>query len=259
MNQHPHSIRRAICYCGGMTFCVDRLLFSGTALGFSVALAARRRSALASATPAGQLRARRGPHLRHPSGLGFQRRISRAAYARLQPTCGEIFLRTLHRKRVLTLGAGPCARLRPVCPEQIRRPNTEEIIMYRNSVSLIGFAGKDAEPRTTNNQTPYTVLSLATQSSYKDKKTGEYINRTEWHRVIGWGKLGEFALKIQKGAHLAVEGKLVSREFPDKKHNDVKHRIWEIRATSILKLDRAEKAPVDEQTDDVEATEEVPD
>ena len=122
--------------------------------------------------------------------------------------------------------------------------------MYRNSISLIGFAGKDAETRTTNNQKPYTVLSLATQSSYKDKGTGEYINRTEWHRVIIWGKLGEFAQKIQKGAHLAIDGELVSREFTDKKHKDVKHRIWEVRATSILKLDRAEKAGSEEQADD---------
>jgi single-strand DNA-binding protein len=122
--------------------------------------------------------------------------------------------------------------------------------MYRNSISLIGFAGKDAETRTTNNQKPYTVLSIATQSSYKDKGTGEYINRTEWHRVIVWGKLGEFAAKTQKGAHLAVDGELVSREFTDKKHKDVKHRIWEVRATSILKLDRAEKAGSEEQADD---------
>ena len=122
--------------------------------------------------------------------------------------------------------------------------------MYRNSISLIGFAGKDAETRTTNNQKPYTVLSIATQSSYKDKGTGEYINRTEWHRVIVWGKLGEFAAKIQKGAHLAVDGELVSREFTDKKHKDIKHRIWEVRATSILKLDRAEKAGSEEQADD---------
>ena len=122
--------------------------------------------------------------------------------------------------------------------------------MYRNNISLIGFAGKDAEARTTNNQKPYTVLSVATQSSYKDKNTGEYVNRTEWHRVIVWGKLGEFAQKIQKGAHLAIDGELVSREFTDKKHKDVKHRIWEVRATSILKLDRAEKAGSEEQADD---------
>ena len=121
--------------------------------------------------------------------------------------------------------------------------------MYRNNISLIGFAGKDAEARATNNQKPYTVLSVATQSSYKDKNTGEYVSRTEWHRVIVWGKLGEFAKKIQKGSHLAIDGELMSREFTDKKHSDVKHRIWEVRATSILKLDRAEKSTPEEQAD----------
>jgi single-strand DNA-binding protein len=131
--------------------------------------------------------------------------------------------------------------------------------MYRNNVELIGFTGKDAEARTTSNkQKPYTVLSVATQTSYKDKQSGEYVNRTEWHRVIAWGKLGEFAQKIQKGTHLAVEGELQSREFADKKHKDVKHRIWEVRATSILKLDRAEKAAPEEQADADQAEEEVP-
>ena len=122
--------------------------------------------------------------------------------------------------------------------------------MYRNTVSLIGFTGKDAEAHFTNHQKPYAVLSLATQSSYKDKNNGEYVNRTEWHRVIVWGKLAEFARKIQKGAHLAVDGELVSREIADKKNKDVKRRVWEIRATSILKLDRAEKVGPDDAGDD---------
>jgi single-strand DNA-binding protein len=130
------------------------------------------------------------------------------------------------------------------------------MIMYRNNVSLIGFTGKNADVRTTANQKPYTVLSLATQSSYKDKKSGEYVNRTEWHRVIAWGKLGEFAQKIQKGTHLAIDGELLSREFADKTHQDVKHRIWEIRATSILKLDRAEKS--EENLDAEPVADEVP-
>ena len=128
--------------------------------------------------------------------------------------------------------------------------------MYRNTVSLIGFTGKDAEARTTANQNSYTVLSLATKSSFKDKKTGDYASRTEWHRVIVWGKLGEFARKIQKGAHLAIDGELISREFDDKKHNDVKHRIWEVRAISILKLDRAEKS--EENMDAEPLDDEVP-
>jgi single-strand DNA-binding protein len=123
-----------------------------------------------------------------------------------------------------------------------------------NHVSLIGFTGKAAETRTTHNQKPYTVLSLATQSSYKDKQTGEYVNHTEWHRIIAWGKLSDFAQKIQKGAHLAVDGALVS--YADKKHPESKVRIWEIRATSILKLDRAEKS--EENMDAEPVDEEVP-
>lgn len=128
--------------------------------------------------------------------------------------------------------------------------------MYRNHVSLIGFTGKDAETRTTQNQKPYTVLSLATQSSYKDKQTGEYVNRTEWHRIVAWGKLSDFAQKIPKGAHLAVDGALLS--YPDKKHPESKHRIVEIRATSILKLDRAAKSEENLDADPVDADEEVP-
>ena len=128
--------------------------------------------------------------------------------------------------------------------------------MYRNNVSLIGFTGKDAEAHATINQKSYTVLSVATQNSYKDKQSGEYVNRTEWHRILVWGKLGEFARTIQKGAHVAIEGELVSREFADKKHSDVKHRILEVRATSILKLDRAAKS--EEVPDSESVDEEVP-
>jgi single-strand DNA-binding protein len=50
-------------------------------------------------------------------------------------------------------------------------------------------------------------------------------------------------------ANCAPRKRLASREFADNKHKDVKHRIWEIRATSIMKLDRAEKAAAEEQAD----------
>lgn len=129
--------------------------------------------------------------------------------------------------------------------------------MYRNTISLIGFTGKDAKTGTTSGKNkPYTILSLATKSSYKDKESGEYIDRTEWHHIVVWGKLGEFAAKIQKGTHLAVDGELVSREVAHKKHRDVKYRLWQVRATSILKLDRAEKA--EENLDAEPVAEEAP-
>ena len=117
--------------------------------------------------------------------------------------------------------------------------------MYQNRITLIGFLGQDATTRTANNAS-FTVLSLATKSSYKDKKTGEYNGHTEWHRCIVWGKLTEYATTLKKGAHLAVEGELRSRETTDKKTN-AKQRVWEVRVSSILKLDRAEKVNPEEQ------------
>ena len=128
--------------------------------------------------------------------------------------------------------------------------------MYLNRITLIGFLGSDAEVSTANNST-FTLLSLATKSSYKDKKTGEYVSHTEWHRAIVWGKLAEYAKTLTKGAHLQIEGELRSREYVDKNSNDLKRRVWEVRADSILKLDRAEKASADEATD-APVPEEVP-
>ena len=79
--------------------------------------------------------------------------------------------------------------------------------MYLNRITLIGFLGSDAEVRTANKST-LAVLSLATKSSYKDKKTGEYVSHTEWHRAIVWGKLAEYAKTLTKGSHLQIEGEL---------------------------------------------------
>ncbi|MGB6130381.1 MAG: single-stranded DNA-binding protein [Acidobacteriaceae bacterium] len=116
-----------------------------------------------------------------------------------------------------------------------------------NRITLIGYLGQDASAHTANNSS-FTVLSLATNSSYKDKKTGEYNGHTEWHRCIVWGKLSDYAKTLKKGAHLAVEGELRSRERTDKKTGQ-KERVWEVRVTSILKLDRAEKAGPEETAD----------
>jgi single-strand DNA-binding protein len=77
--------------------------------------------------------------------------------------------------------------------------------MYQNKVILMGFLGKDAEVRTGNNNRNFTTLSIATKSSYKDKESGEYISRTEWHNCIVFGKLAEFAGTLKKGAHIQLE------------------------------------------------------
>ena len=117
-----------------------------------------------------------------------------------------------------------------------------------NRITLIGYLGQDATAHTANNAS-FTVLSLATKSSYKDKKTGEYNGHTEWHRCIVWGKLADYAKTLKKGAHLAVEGELRSHERTEKKTGQ-KQRVWEVRVSSILKLDRTEKVGPEEAEND---------
>ena len=123
--------------------------------------------------------------------------------------------------------------------------------MYSNKVTLIGFLGSDAEVRT-NNDRSLTTLSLATKSSYK--KDGKYIEHTEWHRCVVFCKLGEFAATLKKGAHILVAGELRSRKYESTKTNS-EQTIWEVRVDSILKLDRAAKAAVEdsEETPEEEA------
>jgi single-strand DNA-binding protein len=121
--------------------------------------------------------------------------------------------------------------------------------MYQNKATLIGFLGNDAEVRI-NNDRSLTTLSLATKSSYK--KDGKYVEHTEWHRCVVFGKLGEFAATLKKGAHIQVEGELRSRKYESKKSNS-EQTVWEIRVSSILKLDRAAKSSLE---DDDAATEE---
>jgi single-strand DNA-binding protein len=123
----------------------------------------------------------------------------------------------------------------------------------KNKAILIGFLGGDAEVRTGKNNQKFTTLSLATKTSYKDKESGEYISHTEWHRAIVFGKLGEFAATLKKGAHIQIGGEIRHTEYtPNKAKKPV--RTDSIRVNSILKLDRAEKAAAEEQ----EANEELP-
>lgn len=108
---------------------------------------------------------------------------------------------------------------------------------YKNTITLKGFLGKDAVQRTNANQTPVTVISLATKSSYKDKPSGEFISRTDWHRIVAFVRLAESARTLTKGAYVEVEGELQSHEYTSNdKH---KRRAWEVRANSITKLGRA--------------------
>jgi single-strand DNA-binding protein len=117
--------------------------------------------------------------------------------------------------------------------------------MYQNRISLIGFVGNDAQLKTTKNGASVAILSLATKSSWKNSH-GDYESRTEWHRCTVWGKLAEFAGKLQKGAHVQIEGELRYREYKQDGGSDAdtvptKRRTAEIHVNRILKLDRPAK------------------
>ncbi len=99
------------------------------------------------------------------------------------------FCRAPPRKHSLALGSRAHSLALPsVTRAGYGKFNETEITnMYSNKVTLIGFLGNDAEVRT-NNDRSLTTLSLATKSSYK--KDGKYIEHTEWHRCVVFGKLG---------------------------------------------------------------------
>ncbi|MEI9979066.1 MAG: single-stranded DNA-binding protein [Edaphobacter sp.] len=123
--------------------------------------------------------------------------------------------------------------------------------MHKNKVELMGFLGGDAVIRTDKNNKQFTTLRLATTKSRKDKETGKYIERTQWHNLIVFGKLGEFAAKLKKGAHIEAEGELQYSEYKGV-------TTASIRVYSILKLDRAEKAAPEEQELDELVSDDIP-
>jgi single-strand DNA-binding protein len=120
--------------------------------------------------------------------------------------------------------------------------------MYLNRLTLIGFIGADAETKAGNNGSPFTVFSVATKHSWKNAQ-GEWESRTEWHRCIAFGRLGDFAANLNKGAHVQIEGELRSREY---EKDGVTHRVFECRIDSILKLDRALRQAAAKSADDLQ-------
>ncbi|HKD04786.1 MAG TPA: single-stranded DNA-binding protein [Bryobacteraceae bacterium] len=72
----------------------------------------------------------------------------------------------------------------------------------KNRATLIGFIGNDAETRFTASGLAQTRFSIATNARWKDRESGEYRTRTEWHRIVVWGKFAEWAGSLKKGAFL---------------------------------------------------------
>lgn len=90
-----------------------------------------------------------------------------------------------------------------------------------NRVTLLGFCGQDPQVNYAQSGTAVANVSLATSEQWKDKQTGEKKEKTEWHRLVAFGRtaevMGEY---VKKGSCLYIDGKLQTRKWQDKEGKD---------------------------------------
>jgi single-strand DNA-binding protein len=107
-----------------------------------------------------------------------------------------------------------------------------------NKVILIGNLGRDPEVRYTQNGTAVANFTLATNEVWNDK-SGERQERTEWHRIVVWGKQAEIAREhLSKGKQVYIEGSIQTRQWDDREGN--KRTTTEIKAQRLMMMGRAE-------------------
>jgi single-strand DNA-binding protein len=106
-----------------------------------------------------------------------------------------------------------------------------------NKVELNGFIGVDPEVKIFENGTQMTRFVLATHDNYKNKD-GAWVNNTDWHNVVVWGKNeGQNNVDFKKGLRIAVTGKIKNRMFTDKQGN--RRYITEIVAILVMPVANA--------------------
>ncbi len=107
-----------------------------------------------------------------------------------------------------------------------------------NKVILIGNLGRDPEVRYTQNGTAVANFTLATNEVWNDK-SGERQERTEWHRIVVWGKQAEIAREhLSKGKQVYIEGSIQTRQWDDREGH--KRTTTEIKAQRLIMMGRAE-------------------
>ena len=124
-----------------------------------------------------------------------------------------------------------------------------------NKVILVGRLGKDPEVRYTADGVPVASFSIATSVEWKDKNTGEKREKTEWHRIDAWRRLGEICGEyLQKGKQVYIEGRLQTDSWEDRDGN--KRYTTKVVAREMQMLDspmkgereesKGQQAPVEE-------------
>ena len=111
--------------------------------------------------------------------------------------------------------------------------------MSLNKAQIIGNCGKDAEVRMVG-ENKVATFSVATAEKYKDSKSGEWKENTEWHNIVCWRHTAELAEKyIRKGTQLYIEGKIRTRSW---EKDGEKRYVTEIVADSIQLLGKKEES-----------------
>ena len=104
----------------------------------------------------------------------------------------------------------------------------------RNKVTLIGNLGQNPEVKELNGGKKLARFSIATNETYRNK-AGEKVTDTQWHNLTVWDKTAEIAEKyLKKGSEVAVEGKLVNRNYTDKE--GVKRYVTEVHVSELVLL-----------------------
>jgi len=102
-----------------------------------------------------------------------------------------------------------------------------------NKVILLGNLGKDPELRYTPSGQAVARFSLATSDRWRDKNSGEWQDRTEWHTIVCWAKLAETVGQyLTKGSSVYIEGRLQTRSWDDKEGK--KHYSTEVIANELV-------------------------
>ena len=110
-----------------------------------------------------------------------------------------------------------------------------------NKVILVGTLGRDPESKSFPNGGSLCQFSIATTEKYQDKRSGDWIENTEWHRIVMNNRLGEIAQQyLKKGSKVYIEGSLRTRKWTDQ--NGQERFATEIRGETMQMLDTAPQA-----------------
>ncbi len=118
-----------------------------------------------------------------------------------------------------------------------------------NKAILVGRLGRDPEVRNISDDRTVTNFSIATSEEWKDKNTGEKKERTEWHRIVAFNRLGEICAEyLSKGKMVYVEGKIQTRSW---EQDGVTKYTTEIIASNVQFLGGRNSVNSEPETDDI--------